>query len=160
MLWQGQERDEGYGGSSARDVGGVGYGGAGRDLDARLWPGQGLWVEPCLSQHGVGQLADLLHVVSTDVQFATANPEQRAVRQFPPVELHLDEVVFPCIWVLDPDLQNQLWERGQKFFKIGGILQDSRISSYTVETFGIHLFICLYKGNQRTLNVTFDNDKF
>lgn len=72
-----------------------------------------MWLKPYsgyLSQHGVGQLADLLHVLSADVQLTAAHSQQRAIGQLLPVQLHLDEIVLTGIWVLNAYLQNQLWQ--------------------------------------------------
>lgn len=62
-----------------------------------------------LPQHGVGQLADLLHVLGADVQLAAADPQQGAVGELLPIQLHLDEVVLARTGVLDSHLQHQLW---------------------------------------------------
>lgn len=67
--------------------------------------------DPCLPQHGVGQLADLLHVVGAYAELPAADPEQRAVCEFLAVQLHLDEVILPGIGVLNPHFQDQLCNR-------------------------------------------------
>lgn len=64
-----------------------------------------------LPQHGVGQLADLLHVLRADVQLTAADPQQGAVSQLLAVKLHLDEVVLTRAGVLDSHFQHQLWRR-------------------------------------------------
>lgn len=62
-----------------------------------------------LSQHGVGQLPDLLHMLSADAQLATTDPQEGSIGQLLAVQLHLDEVVLPGAGVLDAYLQHQLW---------------------------------------------------
>ena len=62
---------------------------------------------PYLSQHGVWQLADLLHVLGADVQLAAADPQEGAVGELLAVQLHLNEVVLPCTGILDSHLQHQ-----------------------------------------------------
>ncbi|TNN57656.1 hypothetical protein EYF80_032118 [Liparis tanakae] len=63
---------------------------------------------PYLSQHGVGQLADLLHVLRADVQLSAADPEEGAIGELLAVQLHFNEVVLPAVGVLDTHLQHQL----------------------------------------------------
>lgn len=54
-----------------------------------------------LSEHCVGELAYFLYMFSTNVQLTAADPQQRPVRQLLSVQLHLDEIIFSGMWVLD-----------------------------------------------------------
>lgn len=63
-----------------------------------------------LSEHSVGKLAYFLHMLSTNVQLAAADTQQGPVRQLLSVQLHLDEIIFSGMWVLDSHLQNKFWE--------------------------------------------------
>lgn len=67
-----------------------------------------------LSQHCVWQLADFLHVFGADVQLAAADPQKGAIRELLAVQLHLDEVVLPCVGVLDTHLEHQLYREKTK----------------------------------------------
>lgn len=89
------------------------------------WGGKGHGLSSCsfeasflktsyLSQHGVRQLADLLHVLSADAQFAATDPQERSIGQLLAVQLHLDEVVLPGAGVLDAHLQHQLWKERER----------------------------------------------
>lgn len=71
-----------------------------------------------LSQHGVRQLADLLHMLSADVQLTATDPQKGAVGELLAVQLHLNEVVLPGVGVLDTHLQNQLCRGKQKTNKM------------------------------------------
>lgn len=74
---------------------------------------------PYLSQHGVWQLADLLHVLCTDIQLTATDPQKGAIGELLAVQLHLDEVVLPCVGVLDTHLQHQLCREGpQRYLSI------------------------------------------
>lgn len=47
-------------------------------------------------------------MLSTDVQLAAADSQQRTVGELLTIQFYFDEVVLPRIRVLDSNLQNQL----------------------------------------------------
>lgn len=53
-------------------------------------------------------------MLSTNVQLTAADPQQCTVRQLLSIQLHLDEIIFSGMWVLDSHLQNELWETERK----------------------------------------------
>lgn len=73
-----------------------------------LWTAMLYFAFPYLSQHGVRQLADLLHVLSADIQLAATDPQKGTIGKLLAVQLHFNEVVLPSVGVLDTHLQHQL----------------------------------------------------